>query len=77
MAISEMTFLLPLAYLITQKFIIILCLAFTAPASMTRAAFLPHLVTANYCLIPSYKLYISRSAWIRFLAAIVLTGLLD
>ena len=77
MAISEMTFLLPLAYLAAQKLIIILFLAFTPPTSMIRAAFFPLLIIGNYYLVPSYTLYISRSAWIGFLAAVVLTGPLD
>ena len=66
----------PLAYLAIQKSTVILLLAFTPPDSLLRYALFPVLVVCNYCLTPSYTLYIPRSPWIAFIAAEVLMTLL-
>lgn len=44
---------------------------------MIRAAFFSLLLIENYYLTPLYTSYIPRSAWIGFLAAMVLTGPLN
>ena len=44
---------------------------------MIRAAFFPLLLIGNYYLTPLYTSYIPRSAWVGFLAVMVLTGPLD
>lgn len=67
----------PFTFLVVQKSIIIVLLAFSPSGSIFRPLLFPILLTCNYYLLPSYTLYITRSAWIGFLSGEVLTGPLD
>lgn len=67
----------PFTFLVVQKSIIIVLLAFTPSESISRPLLFPILLTCNYYLLPSYTLHITRPAWIGFLSGEILTGPLD
>lgn len=67
----------PLFYLVIQKSFIILLLAFSDSGSSVRAALFPVILLCNYSLLHTYTQYITRSAWVGFIAGDVLTGPLD
>ena len=67
----------PVIYLIFQKSLIALLVAFSPQGSILRPMILPLLVLYNYFLLPTYVSYIPRSPWIAFVSGEILSELLD
>ena len=67
----------PIIYLVLQKSLIALLVAFTPQGSILRPIIFPLLVLYNYHLLPTYVSYIPRSPWINIVSGEILTELLD
>lgn len=67
----------PVIYLVFQKFLITLLVAFSPQGSILRPIIFPFLVLNNYYLLPIYVSYIPRSPWIAFISGEILGELLD
>ena len=67
----------PVIYLVFQKSLIALLVAFNPQGSILRAIIFPLLALYNYYLLPTYISYIPRSPWIGFVSGEILGELLD
>ena len=67
----------PVIYIVFQKSLIALLVAFSPPGSILRPLIFPFLVLCNYHLLPKYVSYIPRPPWIAFVSGEILFELLD
>ena len=67
----------PVIFLVFQKSLIALLVAFSPQGSILRPVIFPFLVLYNYYLLPTYVSYIPRPPWIAFVSGEILCELLD